>query len=71
MIDLPKIGEPLIIRGAGNTEAQLKAVRSGAFTLRTIGLQRTRWGNADQIREDVAHFMECGALPLSKCKSWA
>jgi len=38
------------------------------YFARVVGQERARFGNADQIREDIANFLEMGNLPYSKVR---
>ena len=63
-IALPKSrGTVVTVRGPRGEVAKLKYVKSGSYIL-MMG-QQSRWGNASQIRQDIAHFQMSGKLPYS------
>lgn len=66
---LPKSrGTTVTLRGPRGETATLRYRKPGSYTL-TKG-QHKRWGNAKEIREDIAHFHMGGTLPRSQA-GWA
>jgi len=62
MTKLPTKGQRFAIEAHGNL-AELGKCRSGRNVWFFRHGTRCRFGNAQEIREDVAHFREYGALP--------
>ncbi len=48
----------------------IKKLASGSWFLRVQGEERARFGNAEETRADILHFLGNGALPRSK-GGWA
>jgi hypothetical protein len=65
-IELPsRSGEILGYEAQGET-LEVKKLKPGEYFAKVLGTQRGRFGDSEQIREDIAHFLETGALPRSK-----
>ena len=65
---LPKKGEEAIIIGYGKVTAVLR--KAGRDWSLRCG-RRVRWGNAQEIGEDIAYFREYGKLPPRIMGGWA
>lgn len=66
MVQLPKqTGESVCITAHGFS-LNVKKLRRCEYFARIDGNQRGRFGDADQIREDIAQFLNNGTLPRSK-----
>lgn len=65
---LPKKGEEVIITGYEKATAVLR--KAGRDWSLRCG-RRVRWGNAQEIREDIKHFQEYGKLPPQIVGGWA
>jgi len=70
-INLPtSIKTPVMFESRGETFIA-KKLRPGVYFL---GLSRpyhrARFGTADEIREDIAHAVECGTLPQPAARTW-
>ena len=64
---LPKLGDkPIEINGPNGEIAKLKKCSSGKDWFLIDEHRRGRFGNAEHIREDIAHFELCGVLPREK-----
>ena len=69
---LPHKGETVTIVGPSGETATLRHCNSGTdWVLVKDGFHRARFGNAAEIRQDIAAFQETGALPRSSCRGWA
>lgn len=55
---------------AARYDRSIPAHIDAVYFARVVGQERARFGDADQIREDIANFLEMGNLPYSK-NSWA
>lgn len=64
MTMLPKKGQRFAVKAHGKL-AELGKCKSGRDWFLSLGT-RCRFGNAKEIREDIAHFRECGTLPPRK-----
>ncbi|MCK9355633.1 MAG: hypothetical protein M0R22_00570 [Dehalococcoidia bacterium] len=63
---LPKHnGETLTIVAHWKTLV-VKKIKAGEYVACIKSSRHVRWGNSEQIREDIAHFEEHGTLPFSK-----
>ncbi len=63
---LPNKGEALTIQAYGKT-LTIKRNASGVdWHAFASDSRHTRFGNASEIRSDMAHFIETGTLPRSK-----
>lgn len=67
---LPSHGERIEVLAHGK-RLYLKRSGDGDWHAYIDGEDRVRFGNAAEIRADVAAFVECGCLPRSKSPSWA
>lgn len=68
-IALPKKNQsPLEITAHGRALFVRRSLCAGRGWIAKLD-QRVRWGNATEIREDIAHFQQYGMLP-PKGKMW-
>ena len=58
-------GEVTSIDAHGHT-LNVKRIKGDVFYARIRGTERARWGNAEEISEDIKYFRETGALPREK-----
>ena len=64
---LPKRGEqPIEILGPNGEIIKLKKCNTGNAWFLIDQHGRGRFGNAEHIQEDIAHFELCGVLPREK-----
>lgn len=61
-------GERITITATtGATATISRATHSRAYVLRRDGCRdHCRFGDAGEIRQDVAHFLQCGHLPIGE-----
>ena len=62
-LNLPRRGERVVVTAHGKMMTIRKSRTGTDYVMRVNGSARVRWGNADETREDIAHFREHGALP--------
>lgn len=66
-----KIGEKLAVHGRDNATGYVKKSAAETFVLFDYcNPYRTRWGNATEIRQDIAFFVENGELPPASGEAW-
>ena len=72
MEQLPRyIGETVRVSAHGRT-GSVRKVRAGVFVFSIDGFNnRTRWGNAEEMREDLATFNMTGGFPGLKSGQFA
>ena len=59
-------GESIKVQGPGRKSATVKLSQEGSYLLRIDGTDRVRWGDKEQITEDIEHFEQYGVLPSEK-----
>ena len=67
------VGDESEIRSnvAGVNPGIVIRVEVNSFSFHIQGTLRRRWGNRQEISQDIEHFINTGALPPYKGQSWA
>lgn len=65
---LPKKGEEIEISAHGKTMTIKPASSRGEWVMK-LG-SRVRWGNREQVAQDIEHFRKMGALPPKEKRMW-
>lgn len=68
-ITLPRMGETLTLAAHGAT-LHVRKTKAHTWIAGVEGSPRRRFGNTAEMRGDVAHFLDTGALPISR-GGWA
>ncbi len=70
-MSLPKkIGEYTQFQAYEKT-LKVKKSKAGSYMLAVTGVRSARWGNSEEARSDIKHFMSTGQLPHATGTSWA
>jgi hypothetical protein len=65
-LELPAVAGESLRYGTGQTQLEVKKLNRTEYFAKVVGTQRGRFGNSEQIQEDIHHFFENGVLPRSK-----
>jgi hypothetical protein len=71
IVTLPAKGETLTVSACGQTLTVRRNSCGRDWHCFIVTGGRTRFGNADEIRQDIEYFRQSGALPPRSGNSWA